>query len=384
MKFDSVPAMLAQWRPVQPVYAIYPEVYRRTAASFLEGFPGRVLYAVKANDDPTVLRLLHAAGVAHFDCASLPEVARVNELCPGATCYFMVPVALPGAAGDAQRLYGLRHFMIDHAQRLDQLADEIDLTASVVFARMAVSHASSMMDLSSKFGAPPGEIPGLLEQIAERGAEPALAFNVGSLVTDPEAYPHAIAVAAECLSALPFRVRLIDLGGGFPRAYPGFPVPAMQAFFDAVTGAAATLPMAPDGELMAEPGRALSAPGLSAVVQVLLRKDGRLYLNDGMYGIFWELRFGAQQRFAVRAFRDGAPLDGETEAFSLFGPTCCSTDLLPGAVELPREIAPGDYLEFGNIGAYSLAGRTHFNGHYSDSIIEIADPSERPPGIDVT
>jgi ornithine decarboxylase len=382
-RFDDVGAMLRAWRPREPVYCIYPHVYRATAREFLQGFPGRVLYAVKANDDPDVIGLLHGGGVAHFDCASLAEVALVRRLCPAATCYFMVPVSPRGDLRAAQAEFGVRHFMLDHADRLPALAAEIALPGTVVFARMAVSHASAMMDLSSKFGAPPGDIPDLLARIRDSGAEPALAFNVGSLVTQTEAYRHAIEVAAGVLEALPFRVRLVDIGGGFPRAYPGFPVPPMAEYFAAVAETARRLPLAPGGVLLAEPGRALAAPGLSAVVEVLLRKDDRLYLNDGMYGIFWELRFKAHTRFAVRAFRDGRPYAGMNGAaaagFRLYGPTCDASDVLPGAVELPADVRAGDYLEFGQIGAYSLSGRTRFNGHYSERIVHITAEDESPP-----
>ena len=378
-QFERVEDMLRAWRPQEPVYCIHPHVYRETAEAFLRGFPGRVLYAVKANDDAEVVQTLYSAGIGHFDCASLPEVALVSGLCPRATCYFMVPVSPRGDVGRAQQEFGVRHFMVDHPDRLDALAEEIEFDRCVVFARMAVSHASAMMDLSSKFGAPPGDIPRLLSLIGERGAEPALAFNVGSLVTHPEAYRHAIAIAAEILSSLPFQVRLIDIGGGFPRAYPGFPVPPLDAYFQSVSEAARTLPLAANGELMAEPGRALAAPGMSAVVEVLLRKDGRLYINDGMFGVFWELRFKAHLRFAARAWRSGEPLQGETASFTLCGPTCDSSDILPGDVELPAGIRAGDYIQFGEIGAYSLSGRTRFNGLYSDRIVRITGPDQRPP-----
>jgi ornithine decarboxylase len=378
-QFNDVGEMLRAWRPGEPVYCIYPLVYRAAAQEFLQGFPGRVLYAVKANDDPDVIELLHSGGVAHFDCASLAEIALVRRLCPAATCYFMVPVSPRGEVRAAQAEFGVRHFMIDHGDRLQGLAAEINLPGSVVFARMAVSHASAMMDLSSKFGAPPRDIPGLLERIRGRGAEPALAFNVGSVVTRPDAYRHAIEVAAGVLEALPFRVRLVDIGGGFPWAYPGFPVPPMADYFAAVEETARRLPLAPGGVLMAEPGRALAAPGLSAVVEVLLRKDDRLYLNDGMYGIFWELRFKAHTKFPVRTLRDARRLDGPEASFRLYGPTCDASDVLPGEVALPADVRAGDYLEFGQIGAYSLSGRTRFNGHYSERIVRITAEGEKPP-----
>lgn len=364
--------MLRAKRPATPVYCIYPQRYADAAAEFIAGFPGRVLYAVKANDHPDVVGLLHRGGVMHFDCASLPEIELVHAVCPRATAYFMIPARLSGAAHAAQVEFGVRHFMIDHASGLPLLANEIDMNKAVVFARMAVHHRSAMQELSSKFGAPPDEIPDLLQGIADHGAEPALAFNVGTGVTDPEAYAYAIGLAAQALERAPMRLRLVDIGGGFPKSYPGFPVPPLSEYFAVIAGAAKKLPLAENGEIMGEPGRALAAPGLSAVVEVLLRKDKRLYLNDGMYGIFWELRFRGHERYPARAYRDGRQLGGAMKAFKLFGPTCDATDTLPGEVELPADIRPGDHIEFSSIGAYSLSGRTRFNGHYSDDVLIIA------------
>jgi ornithine decarboxylase len=371
--YASVAGMLQSSRPTAPVYCIYPDVYRETARAFVDGFPGRVLYAVKANDHPAVIRLINEAGVTHFDCASVPEIERVRSVCPDAIACFMVPVRLRGAAREAQDKYAVRHFMVDHPSGLALLAGEIDMQRAVVFARMAAHHHSAMQDLSTKFGAAPGDVPALLQRIAAGGAEPALAFNVGSAVTDPEAYSQAMELAAGALRKLPFRVRLLDIGGGFPKSYPGFDVLPLADYFARIRTAASMLPLADNGEIMGEPGRALAAPGLSAVVEVLLRKNDRLYINDGMYGIFWELRFRGHDRYPVRAFRDGEELRGGPRPFKLFGPTCDGTDVLPGQVELPDDMRPGDYLEFGNIGAYSLSGRTRFNGHFSDHIVTIAD-----------
>ena len=213
--YSDVGSMLAERRPAEPVYCIYPQVYVDTAREFVAGFPGRVLYAVKANDHPEVVRLLNAGGVQHFDCASLPEIELVHRQCPGATAYFMIPARLRGSARDAQDRFGVRHFMIDHANGLPPLADEIDMSRSVVFARMATQHASAMQELSSKFGAPPEQVPGLLEAIASHGAEPALAFNVGTGVTSPDAYSYAIELAAEVLDEAAMQVRLVDIGGGY-------------------------------------------------------------------------------------------------------------------------------------------------------------------------
>jgi len=371
--YASVEDMLRAVRPTEPVYCLHTAATMSNAREFVNGFPGRVLYAVKANDYPAVIAAIHRGGVRHFDCASLPEIETVMSTCDDAQCYFMTPVRLRGAAFEAQTRFGVRHFMIDHTSGLAPLAAEIDVTASVIFARMAVSHPSAMQDLSKRFGAPPEEVGPLLQAIRSAGAEPALAFNVGSAVTSPEAYRHAIGMAKAVLAELSFDIRLIDIGGGFPKSYPGFDVPPLGEYFAVIRDEVSMLPGARNREVLAEPGRALAAPAVSAVIEVLLKKERRLYLNDGMYGIFWELRFKGHERFPVRAFRDGQALTGDAASFRLYGPTCDSTDVLPGEVELPADIGPGDYLEFSSIGAYSLTGRTDFNGHHSDQIVTLAE-----------
>jgi ornithine decarboxylase len=121
---------------------------------------------------------------------------------------------------------------------------------------------------------------------------------------------------------------------------------------------------------------------MSAVTRVLLRKTDRVYLNDGMYGAFWELRFRGHLAYPCRAFRNGLPLGGDggdMRSFKVFGPTCDSTDELPARVDLPADIDVGDHIEFGSIGAYSLSGRTDFNGFYSDNVVSISDENSLPP-----
>ena len=209
---------LQELNPAEPVYCIYPHVYERAARKFIDGFPGRVLYAVKACSEPAVLKILSDAGVRHYDCASLAEIEAVSAACDDARCYFMVPVRTRGEARTAQLAFGVRHFLVDHPSGIERLESEIDLGKSVLFARVAVHHASAMHDLSTRFGAPVEEIPALIDSIAAAGAEPALAFNVGSMVTSPEAYRHSIAVASKLMADLPHDIRLVDIGGGYPRS----------------------------------------------------------------------------------------------------------------------------------------------------------------------
>ena len=377
--YQTVEDLLLATDPQVPVYCVYPHIYQTSTRHFLDGFPGRVLYAVKANNHPLVIRQLYAAGVRHYDCASLPEIELVRTHCPNSTIFFMNPVRLDGHARAAQNEFGVRHFVVDHHSGLAPLLSEIDPEKSVIFARMAVSHESALENLSAKFGAKPENIPALLTAIHASGAEAALAFNVGTGVMDPEAYEYAIGLARDTLSDLPFNVRLLDVGGGFPKDYPGFQAPELDEYFARMRLAAEELPLAVGGELLSEPGRALSAPGLSAVTRVLLRKTDRVYLNDGMYGAFWELRFRGHLQYPCTTFRNGVAMTGETKHFRLFGPTCDSSDEMPARVELPADIDVGDHIEFGSIGAYSLSGRTDFNGFYSDDVVLITGATARPP-----
>lgn len=377
--FDNVFDMLSGLQPIDPVYCVYPHIYHETAQEFIDGFPGRVLYAIKANNHPKVLRALFDGGIRHVDCASLQEIREAHAVDETAVCYFMNPVRLRNAARQAQEEFGVRHFVIDHAAGLELLLGEIDASKSVIFVRLAVHHDSAMVDLSSKYGASPDDTLALLHAVADSGAEPALAFNVGSHVMSPDAYVHAINAAKEVLVRLPFNLRLIDIGGGYAKSYPGFEAPPISDYLTAIENAA-RFSLTDDGELMAEPGRALAAPGLSAVVEVLLRKDNKLYINDGLYGAFWELRYDAHDRYANRAIRDGRVLEGASTDFELLGPTCDSDDKMRARIALPSDITVGDYIEFGAIGAYSLSGRSDFNGFFSDLVVNITDPSERPPG----
>ncbi|MGI9235674.1 MAG: type III PLP-dependent enzyme, partial [Woeseiaceae bacterium] len=254
-----------------------------------------------------------------------------------------------------------------------------DVQRSVIFARMRASHDSAHQDLSTKFGATPEEMPELLTAIRSAGAEPALAFNVGTGVMRPEAYTESLQRARDILGQVPFKVRLLDIGGGFPRSYPDYRAPPLNEYFSAIDDIRPQLPLKDNAELLAEPGRALSAPGMSTLAKVLLRKGDRLYLNDGMYGAFWELRFRAHLKYPARSYRGHAVLEGARKQFRLFGPSCDSADEMPAPVELPADIEVGDYIEFGSMGAYSLSGRTSFNGFFSDDIAMIEAADSLPP-----
>ncbi|MEM7223787.1 MAG: type III PLP-dependent enzyme [Pseudomonadota bacterium] len=381
--FASVEAMIAARRPSEPVYCLYPAVQRAVARRFLEGFPGRVLYAVKANADAHVIRALWDAGVRHFDTASLAEIELVKELLPEAQCYFMAPARLIGAAQAAHRRHGVTTFVVDCASELEALLGETGGGQGLtIFVRLATPAPEAMYDLSTKFGATREEGVALLKAVAASGATPALAFNVGSLVLQPSAYGDALAFCAQVLKDCGLPIGLLDVGGGFPSGYPGLDPAPLEAFFQAIAQARAQLPLAPDAELLGEPGRALVAEGLSLVTQVVQRKEGSITLNDGIYGSISEPAISkGQVMFPTRTYRAEGALADATRPLKIYGPTCDSLDALPEPFTLPGDITRGDWIEFGLMGAYTISMRTRFNGFHPEAMVEIADPAALPPGV---
>jgi len=125
-------------------------------------------------------------------------------------------------------------------------------------------------------------------------------------------------------------------------------------------------------EILCEPGRALVAESGSSIVKVILRKKQKIYINDGTYGSLFDagvLNFV----LPTRMIPNGRMTSKKLTAYSLYGPTCDSADFMKGPFVLPNNLKEGDYIEIGQLGAYSLTFRTKFNGFYSDQIFEVHD-----------
>jgi ornithine decarboxylase len=372
-RYAKVEDMLAALEPSYPVYCLRPSVLRRSARRFLASFPGRVLYAVKCNPHPLVLRALHEAGISHFDTASLPEIALVRELFHDAEAYFHHPVKGRAQIESAHRVYGIRHYVVDHPVELAKLReatrDDDDIVALV---RLATPGGLVEIDLSAKFGASPQLAAELLEQAAGAGMSTGLAFHVGSQCLSPGAYRTALEVVGEVLERAPAPLRFLNVGGGFPALYPNMRVAPLDEFLKAISEAVEALDLPAECELMCEPGRAMVADGCSLVVQVQLRKERQLYINDGVFGSLSEL-VATRIMVPARLIRLNQAVSHESAYFTLFGPTCDSADVLPRRFRLPEDVREGDWIEFHQLGAYSNAAASRFNGFFPETFVEIED-----------
>lgn len=379
-RYADARAVAAALQPSYPVYCVAPERLRQSARQFLRSFPGRVLYAVKCNPHPQVLKTLYAAGVVHFDTASLPEIAQVRELFRDAEAYFMHPVKSRATVRAAYEVYGVRDFVVDHPAELAKVIDATGGEGVGVVVRIKTPPANALYDLASKFGAPADLAADLLREVHELGMRGGLAFHVGSQCHSPQAYEGALDLVGEVVEAAGVPLRVLDVGGGFPARYPGRQVPPLAEYFQAIRRKVRGLGLRNDCVLMCEPGRALVADGCSLLVQVLLRKDHQLYINDGVYGSLSEMVI-AKLQLPVRLIRLEGEASSSLEEFRLFGPTCDSLDVLPFGFWLPDDVREGDWLEIGQIGAYSNAAASHFNGFHADTFVEVEHGFDDAPAM---
>lgn len=363
---------IAKVRPVNPVTLVRPHAAARAARFFVEKFPGRSMYAVKANPSPELLQILWDNGITHYDVASIAEVRLVARTLPEATLCFMHPVKAEEAIAEAYFTHGVRTFSLDSLEELDKVVratrEATDLTLCV---RLRVSSEHSKLSLASKFGAAPHEAKELLFAARQAADALGICFHVGSQAMTPEAYSNAMERVRAAIVEAAVTVDVIDVGGGFPSSYPGMEPPPLERFFETIHRAFESLPVSYSSELWCEPGRALCAEYSSIIVRVEKRRGTELYINDGAYGALFDAAH-IGWRFPVELLREPDSRAKDME-FSFYGPTCDDMDHMAGPFLLPADIQAGDYIEIGMLGAYGSAMRTAFNGFGSDETVIVTD-----------
>jgi ornithine decarboxylase len=369
-------ADVASQRPVQPVTLIRPHAARRAARFFVEKFPGRSLYAVKANPSPQLLQVLWDSGITHYDVASLAEVRLVAQTLPEATLCFMHPVKAAEAIAEAYHVHGVRTFSLDSLEELDKIVqatatDGVAASDLNLCVRIRVSSDHAKLSLAAKFGAEPDEVKALLFAARQAADALGICFHVGSQAMSPAAYADALERVRAAIVGAAVTVDIVDVGGGFPSAYPGMEPPPLEAYFEVIHKAFEDLPISYSAELWCEPGRALCAEYASVLVRVEKRRGDQLYINDGAYGALFDAAH-IGWRFPVELLRE-EPSRAKDVAFSFYGPTCDDLDHMAGPFMLPADIEAGDYIEIGMLGAYGCAMRTRFNGFGSDLTVVVGD-----------
>ncbi len=360
-----------------PVVVIDHEIIRRNYARFRKYLPKvQGYYAVKANPAPEIVRTLYRAG-ASFDVASLPEFMLVYDNVKDLPAreqqdFIWDKVVFANPTKPKETLIALDKYKplvtfdnVNELRKIRQYAPN----AGVVL-RIRVPNTGSMVELSSKFGCDPGEAVDLIVEAFRIGLiVEGVSFHVGSQCTHFENFVKALNMSAAVMNEARDRgheIKILDIGGGFPVPYDrhvkpfGLLARKINAEIDRLFPG--------DIQILAEPGRFLVATAATAVVKIIGKavRDGKTsyFIDDSVYHTFSGIIFDHCQ-YHVKAFKNG-----KTEICAVFGQTCDGLDTISQSEELP-DLEIEDLLYSENIGAYSNASSTWFNGFPPAKVVHI-------------
>jgi len=362
-----------------PLFVVDHEELRRNYAMFKKCLPRvQAYYAVKANPDPAIVKTLFDAG-ASFDVASMPEFHIVHEYIKDmpdkqrqAWIWDKIIYANPIKANETlQELNPYKPLVTydnyEEIRKIKKFAPQAGLAL-----RLKVPNTGAMVELSSKFGAAPGEAVDLILAADKVGLTvEGISFHVGSQTTNFKNYVAAINLAANIFTEAKdhgyTRMNLLDIGGGFPAPYDA----TVKPFRDlaGIINRELNRLFPKNIQILAEPGRFLCATAGTAVSKIIGKavRDQKLcyYINDGVYHTFSGVIFD-HCHYHLKSFKRGP-----AQICSVFGPTCDALDVVSMAENLPDDLQLGDLLYSEQIGAYSHASSTWFNGFPPATVVHV-------------
>jgi ornithine decarboxylase len=361
-----------------PIFVIDHEKIRKNYQEFKEHLPNvQVYFAVKANSDPEIVKTLFAMGCS-FDVASMPEFMIVWENIRDMPDkerqdWIWDKIIYANTIKPIETLQALDQYKplvtFDNSYELKKIKEYAPHAGLVL--RIRVPNTGSMVELSSKFGAHPGEAVDLIIAAFEMGlVVEGLSFHVGSQCTNFENYMQALQLSANIINEVETRtgkkIRILDIGGGFPVKYhPG--IRSIRTLARKLNAEIKRLFPA-DMQILAEPGRFLVANTCTLVAKVIGKayRDGKpcYYINDGVYHTYSGQIFD-HINYPVLPFREG-----ETQISAVFGPTCDAFDTITLSAELP-DLDLSDLVYSENMGAYTIASSTYFNGFPPAKVVHI-------------
>jgi len=361
-----------------PIFIVDHERIRKNYREFRALMPAvQIYYAVKANSNPAIVKTLYDLG-SSFDVASMPEFMIVWENIKDMPekerqDWIWDKIIYANTIKPIETLEALDKYKplvtFDNCFELEKIKKHAPNAGLVL--RLRVPNTGSMVELSSKFGADPGDAVDLIIQAFSLGLViEGLSFHVGSQCTNFENYIQALELSAsivrEAESRSGHRIKILDIGGGFPVKYHTG-VKSVRTLARKLNAEIKRL-FAPDIQILAEPGRFLVANSCTLVAKVIGKaiRDGKpcYYINDGVYHTYSGQIFD-HVNYPVRAFREG-----DSRISAVFGPTCDAFDTITLSAELP-DLSIGDLVYSENMGAYTIASSTYFNGFPPAKVVHI-------------
>jgi len=372
-KFKTVEELVNRLKPSEPIYCIRKKSIQLASKFFKNKFPGKVLYAVKTNPHPTILKTIIDSGIKNFDVASINEIKTIRSINKSVKCSYMNTVKSRESIKEAYFKYGVKNFSLDSKDELIKIIESTNQAKDLgLFVRVTVSNEHAEIDLSKKFGALSSEATGLLRLTKQYAKKIGLSFHVGSQCMHPISYSKGITEIGSIIKRTRIIPDFINVGGGFPTIYPDLVPQSIENYFEEIKEALKNLKLEKLPEIICEPGRAIVAESGSTIVRVNLRKKQKLYINDGTYGTLFDAGF-PNIVYPSKLITNGRVISKKLTSFDFYGPTCDSMDYMKGPFILPNNVKENDYIELGQLGAYGLTFRTDFNGLYSNNIFEVED-----------
>jgi len=336
-----------------------------------------VYYAIKANPEPAIIKTLHRLG-SGFDVASQEEFEMVMKAVPRSALkkkldFVYNDIILANTIKPIETLKKMipyRTLMtFDNIEELKKIRAHCHNAGLII--RLRVPNIGSVVELSSKFGIEPTEAMPLIDAAVSMGMDvEGISFHVGSQCLNIDNYMNAFNAASELLRTARgkgYNVRLINIGGGYPANYEGSDI-SFPEYGKRLSQELDRL-FPKDIEIVGEPGRYLVAESAKLVVKVVGKayRDGKtfFYINDGVYNTLSGVIFD-HCVYHFHSFRKGKP-----SISAVVGPTCDALDTVSISENLP-ELNIGDLMYVNDIGAYSNASATNFNGFAKAKIIHIS------------
>jgi ornithine decarboxylase len=361
-----------------PLFIIDHDIIRRNYRVFKKNLPRvQCYYAVKANSNQEIIKTLFNEG-ASFDVASYNEFMQIYKYIrhfepKDKDFYIWDKIIFSNTIKDRQTLRKIKRYRplvtYDSKDELKKIRENCN-TAGLVL-RLKVPDSGSQVEMSSKFGAEPADAYKLIKKAFDAGLTvEGLSFHVGSQCTIIDNYASALEITSQIFDDCRkegYNLKIIDIGGGFPVPY-NVNVPQFEKLAEVINSECERL-FPKDIEIIAEPGRFIVATAAVLVSEIVGKstRDGKVfyYINDGVYHTFsgvvydhWVPNFQAFKK-------------GKKEVCTVAGPTCDSFDKVSISEQLPGRLQIGDYLYTENIGAYSIASSTRFNGFDGAAILHL-------------
>jgi ornithine decarboxylase len=342
----------------RPFLIVDTAIVRGKVQRFRAAMPRvRPHYAVKANPDRRVLKVLAQEGVG-FEIASTAELDLLLALgVPAAEVFYSNPMKSRDAVAYAAAK-GVEWFVVDS---LDELRRVHETKADAkLYLRIATPNIGSDWPLSGKFGAGAADARDIVALAAKIGADLAgVTFHVGSQCRNPENWRVALEKARNLFDQMlkaGLKPRLLNIGGGYPVRHVR-PIPSIEVIGAVVNEGLKAFP--DEVRVIAEPGRYLVSDAGYFVCRVIgtATRGGKLWMHwdAGMFGGIIETTEGLKYR--IRTDRSGPDV-----AWTVAGPTCDSVDVVMRDEALPSDLQEGDFIYVHNAGAYTTAYASQFNG----------------------